>query len=230
MRKKILIVEDEPSIVDNISYALSTEGFDPVCCGTGMEALTVLRADDFALIVLDIGLPDISGFDLAREILKEFNLPFIFLTARSDEIDRVAGLELGADDYMVKPFSPRELSARVRAVLRRSGGHSNSSQEKENDPTSTFFIDEDKMKIFYHGKPLDLTRYEYRLLHLLIGNPGLVYTREHLLSRLWEEPEMSMDRTVDTHIKTIRQKLKTVRPAEEPIVTHRGVGYSLKEF
>ena len=230
MREKILIVEDEPSIAENIAYALSTDGFEQEWCATGREALERLEADDYALIILDIGLPDISGFDLAREIQKELNIPLIFLTARSDEIDRVAGLELGADDYVVKPFSPRELSARVRAVLRRTCGRNNNSQGREDAPAAPFLVDEGRMKIFYHGKPLDLTRYEYRLLHLLIGNPGLVYTREHLMSRVWEEPDMSMDRTVDTHIKTIRQKLKTVCSDEDPIVTHRGDGYSLKEF
>ncbi len=228
MPRKILIVEDEPSIAENISYALSTDGFEEECCSTGSEAMEKLKDNDFALVILDIGLPDINGFDLAREIQKDSNIPFIFLTARSDEIDRVCGLELGADDYIVKPFSPRELSARVRAVLRRAGGQS-TSVGQSGEQSSLFRIDEKRMKIFYHGQALDLTRYEYRLLHLLATNPGRVYTREHLMNRVWEEPEMSTDRTVDTHVKTLRQKLKAICAEEDPIITHRGAGYSLRE-
>lgn len=225
MPKKILVIEDEPSIAENILYALSTDGLEPVWCGTGSEALDKLESGNFALVIVDIGLPDVNGFDLARGIRKSSGIPLIFLTARSDEIDRVAGLELGADDYVVKPFSPRELSARVRAVLRRTGGHSGDKIECSN---LVFRIDEEIKKIFYHGEPLDLTRYEYRLLSVLIKKPGRVYSREQLMDHVWEEPEMSMDRTVDTHVKTLRQKLKAIRPEDDPIVTHRGEGYSLK--
>lgn len=228
MGKKILVIEDEPSIAENITYALSTDGFEPVSCGTGSEAMERLGANGFALVIVDIGLPDMSGFDLAREIRRGSGIPLVFLTARSDEIDRVAGLELGADDYIVKPFSPRELSARVRAILRRAGGNSDAPAAQPNRLAANFRIDEDGRKICYHDVMLDLTRYEYRLLLLLIKNPGRVYSREQLMERVWEEPEMSVDRTVDTHVKTLRQKLKAVRPGEYPIVTHRGEGYSLK--
>ncbi|MDH3974842.1 MAG: two-component system response regulator CreB [Deltaproteobacteria bacterium] len=229
MKKKILIVEDEPSIADNITYALSTEGFEPLWCGTGSEALDEFEKSGIALIILDIGLPDINGFELARIIRSNSDIPIIFLTARSDEIDRVAGLELGADDYVVKPFSPRELAARVRAVLRRSVDNGASSQQKKSQRLP-FEIDEKKFIISYYGESLDLTRYEFRLLQLLITSPGRVYSRDQLMERVWEEPEMSLDRTVDTHIKTIRQKLKSIKPDEEVIITHRGVGYSLKEY
>ena len=227
-KKKILVVEDEPSIADNITYALSEEGFEPAWCGTGREALAALDDGPAALIVLDIGLPDVNGFDLARTIRGRSAVPIIFLTARSDEIDRVAGLELGADDYVTKPFSPRELAARVRAVLRRTAGAVTST--KEDSPSFPFRVDEGRQLIAYCGKPLDLTRYEYRLLKLLVQSPGRVYSRDQLMDRVWEEPEMSLDRTVDTHIKTLRQKLKEIRPGEEAIITHRGTGYSLREY
>jgi two-component system, OmpR family, catabolic regulation response regulator CreB len=229
MLKKILVVEDEPSIAENITYALSTEGFEPVWCSTGTEAVEKLVSETFALVIVDIGLPDMNGFALAADIRKDSGIPLIFLTARSGEIDRVAGLELGADDYVVKPFSPRELSARVRAVLRRSGGHQSSLAGLESDSAPPFHIDETKRKISYYGEPLDLTRYEYRILRLFISNPGRVFTRDYLMESAWEEPDMSVDRTVDTHIKTLRQKLKSVRPDDDPIVTHRGVGYALRE-
>lgn len=163
------------------------------------------------------------------KIRKDSEIPIIFLTARSDEIDRVAGLELGADDYVTKPFSPRELTARVRAILRRTPQRITEPLPVETNISLPFEIDEKRMIISYYGHSLDLTRYEFRLLQLLIDNPGRVYTREQLMEHVWEEPEMSLDRTVDTHIKTIRQKLKGLQPDEEPIVTHRGVGYSLSE-
>jgi len=230
--RKILVIEDEPSIAENITYALSTDGFDPVWCGTGGEAREALRAGEaggFALVVLDIGLPDVNGFELAREIRKASDIPLIFLTARSDEVDRVAGLELGADDYVVKPFSPRELSARVRAVLRRYEVAERPQSEGAASLHPAFGLDEGRMRISYHGEPLELTRYEYRLLCILVKSPGRVYSRQQLMDMVWEEPEMSADRTVDTHIKTIRRKLKAVRPDEDPIATYRGEGYSLKE-
>lgn len=229
MNKKILIIEDEPSIADNITYALSTEGFDPVCCGTGKDALSILSNTTFEIILLDIGLPDVNGFELLKEIRKTLDTPVICVTARSNEIDRVVGLEIGADDYIVKPFSPRELTARVRAVLRRTTERTSQPLEETCAPSFPFYIDKERYAISYYDKPLELSRYEFRLLCVLISNPGRVYSREQLMTQVWEEPDMSLERTVDTHIKTIRQKLKAIRPDEESIVTHRGLGYSLKE-
>jgi len=226
--KKILVVEDEPSILDNITYALHTEGFESLCCGTGKEAIQMLSEEDISLIILDIGLPDVNGFDLLREIRKKFSVPVIIVTARSDDIDRIVGLEIGADDYVVKPFNPRELTARVRAVLRRISTKE-PPEKSETMISSPFHLDEKRYEIHYNGELLDLSRYEYRLLRVLISNPGRVYSREQLMARISDNPEMSLDRSIDTHIKTIRQKLKSVRPDDDPIVTHRGLGYSLKE-
>lgn len=229
MAKKILVVEDEISIADNITYALSTEGFESICCATGKEALEILENENITIAIIDIGLPDINGFDLVRQIRKDSSVPIIFVTARSDEVDRIVGLEIGADDYITKPFSPRELTARVRAVLRRTSNEMNKSAGPGNVHQTHFQLDEKRLVISYHGISLDLSRYEFKLLSVFVRNPGRVYSREQLMSLVWEEPEMSLDRTVDTHIKTIRQKLKSIRPEEEPIVTHRGLGYSLKE-
>jgi two-component system catabolic regulation response regulator CreB len=226
--KKILVVEDEPSILDNITYALHTEEFESLCCGTGKEAIQILSEENISLIILDIGLPDINGFDLLREIRKKFSVPVIIVTARSDDIDRIVGLEIGADDYVVKPFNPRELTARVRAVLRRISSKE-LPEKSETVISSPFHLDEKRYEVHYHGELLDLSRYEYRLLRVLISNPGRVYSREQLMARISDNPEMSLDRSIDTHIKTIRQKLKSVRPDDDPIVTHRGLGYSLKE-
>ena len=229
MQEKVLIIEDESSIADNISYALSTEGFSPIVSETGRDSLRILSRKDILLIILDVGLPDVNGFELLKEIRRYSNIPVIIVTARTDEVDKVVGLEIGADDYVVKPFSPRELTARVRAVLRRAAHKSSEPGRAEKDSTIPFKIDEACFRISYFNEQLDLSRYEYRLLRYFILNPGRVFTREQIMESVWEEPDMSLDRTVDTHIKTLRQKLKAVRSDVDPIVTHRGLGYSLKE-
>ena len=228
MPEKILVVEDEPAIADNITYALQTEGYEVVWCATGEDGMAALEGDGFSLVVLDVGLPDRNGFDLCRDIRRTSALPVIFLTARADEIDRVVGLEIGGDDYVVKPFSPRELAARVKAVLRRTASAGGGSAAQV--ASSPFVVDHQRKRIAYFGKPLDLSRYEYRMLEVLIGRPGWVFSREKLMDLVWEEPEASMDRTVDTHIKTLRGKLRAVKPKLDPIRTQRGLGYSLKEF
>jgi two-component system catabolic regulation response regulator CreB len=224
MHHKVLIVEDEPAIVDTIQYALATEGFETRCSATGLAVLAILAQEDIDLIILDIGLPDINGFELCRRIRQRHRMPIIFLTARTDEIDRVVGLEIGGDDYVTKPFSPRELSARVKAVLRRSIPRETPPAEEKG-----FAVFDARKKITYRGRPLALSRYEYDILKTLIDRPGQVFTREHIMQKVWEDPAASMDRTVDAHIKNIRAKLKAVAPDCDPIVTHRGTGYSLKE-
>jgi two-component system catabolic regulation response regulator CreB len=224
LKPTILIVEDEPAIADTIQYALETEGFKTICLSSGLPLLSLLDRQPADLIVLDIGLPDISGLELCKEIRKTHTLPIIFLTARAQEIDRVVGLEIGGDDYVVKPFSPRELSARVKAVLRRTGlGQSVPAAN------ALFQVHDAKRLIVYSGHPLALSRYEYRLLKALLRRPGQVFSRTQLMDMAWDEPEASMDRTVDAHIKNIRAKLKTIKPDLDPIATHRGVGYSIKE-
>ena len=221
---RILIVEDEQAIADNIQYALETEGFETLCLSSGMPVVGLLAKEAIDLMILDIGLPDINGIELCKEIRKSCDLPIIFLTARSAEIDRVVGLEIGADDYVVKPFSPRELCARVKAVLRRTW------QPVADGPSSRVFqVNESKRQISYFGSPVDLSRYEYNLLTPFIHRPGHVFSREQLMDLAWDEPEASMDRTVDAHIKNIRAKLKIIAPDIDPIITHRGVGYALKE-
>ncbi len=244
MASKILIIEDEPAIADTLLYALKTEGFLPDWCATGQAGLAALAAQDYALIVLDIGLPDGSGFEFCKTIRSHSQIPIIFLTARSAEIDRVVGLEIGGDDYLVKPFSPRELTARVRAILRRSLGFDTKTQtataSSTRPPVPTtppsasaarlaFHHDETRCLVSYQGKPLDLTRYEYRLLKALLAQPGRVFSRDQLMTAAWEEPAASLDRTVDAHIKTLRAKLRAIDKSSDPIQTHRGLGYSLRE-
>jgi two-component system, OmpR family, catabolic regulation response regulator CreB len=224
-RPVILIVEDEPGIADTLQYALHTEGFDPRWCASGEAA--VQAAQDAALVILDVGLPDVSGFEVFKRLrTNHAALPILFLTARADEIDRVVGLELGADDYVTKPFSPRELVARVRSILRRSAAPVAAAPASA---PPAFRIDDGKRQIAYYGQLLDLSRYEYGLLKTLVGRPGFVFTRERLLQLVWDDDTDSLDRTVDAHVKTLRAKLKAVAPALEPIRTHRGVGYALAE-
>ena len=227
MDQTILIVEDEPAIAENTKFALETEGYVVIWQSVGGQVVETLDGASVDLVVLDIGLPDMNGLELCKQIRERHTVPVIFLTARSEEIDRVVGLEIGADDYMVKPFSPRELAARVRAVLRRTNGDRDGAMPAPG--AGCFRIVEDKRRIVYDGQPLDLSRYEYEILKLFIQRPGRIYSRETLMSRVWDAPEMSMDRTVDAHIKNLRKKLKAVRDDLDPIVTHRSVGYSLRE-
>lgn len=227
MRPRILVVEDEPAIADTIRYALSTEGYDPVWCATGAAALDAAKGNDISLVVLDVGLPDINGFELFKQLTPLTSAPVIFLTARTDEVDRIVGLELGADDYVSKPFSPRELTARVRTILRRAArGTSTATTSPASGP---LVVDDERKSIRYFGTALELSRYEYRVLKLLATRPGRVYTRDEILNQAWENPDASFDRTVDAHIKLIRAKLKAVKPDVEAIRTHRGDGYSLRE-
>jgi len=224
MKPRILIVEDEPAIADTIQYALETDGFSTTNLNSGQAVRSFLSKESVDLILLDIGLPDMSGFDLCKEIRKSLNVPILFLTARADEIDKVVGLEIGGDDYMTKPFSPRELSARVKAILRRT-----QSSPSSGIRTQAFQVDESRRQILYFGSALDLSRYEYALLKTFIRRPGHVFSRDQLMELCWDEPDTSLDRTVDAHIKNIRIKLRDIKPDLDPIVTHRGMGYSLKE-
>ena len=232
-KPRILVVEDESGIADTLQYVLATDGFAPVWCATADQALREFAAQPPALAILDVGLPDLNGFELFKQLQAlpgAAGVPMLFLTARSDEIDRVVGLELGADDYIAKPFSPRELVARVRGILRRSHRPASLSEPAPKpEPAAPLVVDEEKRRIRYYGRPLELSRYEYGILRLLAARPGRVYTREELLAKVWDDDSDSFDRTVDAHIKTLRAKLKAVAPQLEPIRTLRGTGYALSE-
>jgi two-component system catabolic regulation response regulator CreB len=226
----ILIAEDEPAIADAVLYALRSEGMDAEHCLLGREIAPRVRQGGVDVVVLDVGLPDRSGFDVCRELRSSkepwvSEVPVIFLTARNDEIDRVLGLELGADDYMAKPFSPRELVARVRARLRRSqAGPGDAKEPTQGD----FELDREGHRIRFRGNVLELTRYEYMLLATLLHRPGAILSRAQLMDRGWDSDAESTDRTVDTHIKTLRAKLRAAGAENDPIRTHRGLGYALE--
>ncbi|HEY1043330.1 MAG TPA: two-component system response regulator CreB [Telluria sp.] len=227
--RTILIVEDEPSIAESLAYALRTDGFTPVHVMLGRNALKVLhdRKVDVALAILDVGLPDMSGFELCRQLRQFSNVPVIFLTARNEEVDRIVGLEIGADDYVTKPFSPRELVARVRVVLRRLGPHPAPEIGASATRPGGFEIRAAEARILFRGRALDLTRYEYLLLKTLAENPHHVFSRAHLMDCVWTDAPDTLDRTVDAHIKSLRAKLRTVDRNCDPIRTHRGLGYSV---
>ena len=216
----ILLAEDETAIADTVLYALRAEGFTAEHVLLGGSVLPRLKQGGVDLVILDVGLPDRSGFEVCRELRTTSAVPVVFLTARNDEIDRVLGVELGADDYMAKPFSPRELVARVRARLRRHEGG-------ETQRRGRFEVDAVAHRIRYAGHWLDMTRYEHALLHELLRRPGAILSRAQLLDRAWEDALESGERTVDTHVKTLRAKLRALDPARDPIRTHRGLGYSI---
>jgi len=245
VKPKILIVEDEPAIADNIQYVLESEGLETIHATTGRAVPTLLAAHAIDLILLDVGLPDVTGFDLLKEIRRQHATPIIFLTARNTEIDRVLGLEIGADDYIAKPFSPRELAARVKVVLRRArppapggptaagGAGEGASAPAASTPAvrgaGEFVVSAARRQVSFRGQALELSKYEYEILTTFIRRPGHVLSRDQLMELVWDEPGTSLDRTVDAHIKNIRAKLRAVAPDADPIVTHRGSGYSLRD-
>ncbi len=219
------MVEDEAAIADTVLYALRSEGYAARHCVLGREALELLRGGGFDVVVLDVGLPDLSGLEVCRTLRTFSQVPVIFLTARNDEIDRILGLELGADDYMAKPFSPRELVARVRARLRRPVSVAAADGWQR---LGEFAIDREGRRIRFGEVGLDLTRYEYALLAALLQRPGAILSRAQLMDRGWDSEADSADRTIDTHVKTLRAKLRAAGAAHDPIRTHRGLGYALE--
>jgi two-component system catabolic regulation response regulator CreB len=224
----VLLVEDEPAIADTLVYALKTELFEVTHALTGISALEAFGGKDYDIVILDIGLPDMTGLDVCRKLRETSSVPVLFLTARDGEVDRILGLELGGDDYVTKPFSPREIVARIRAILRRATPAP--AKPVAAAPTSsngaTFHHDTAGMRIHCYGTALELTAHEYKLMLVFLKNPNRVLTRDQLLDHAWADPGAVTDRTIDAHIKTIRAKLKTVQAgAEDFIQTRRGLGY-----
>ena len=221
MSPHVLIIEDEPAIAETLIYAFKEAGITTTHKLLGGEASLVLTQNTIDFVILDVGLPDMTGFDVCKKIRETSNIPILFLTARNHEIDRIVGLEIGADDYVTKPFSPREVVARVKAILRRS-------ENNHTKKPALFNVDDVANRIQYLGQYLELTRYEFLLLRTLINQPQRVYSRDQLMDIVWANAENTLERTVDAHIKTLRAKLRSVDAASEAIVTHRGMGYSLQ--
>jgi len=223
---RILLLEDDPAIARTVAFALEREAFSVEHVLLMGHAQRRLADEPPALAILDVGLPDGNGLELCRSLRASSTaalaqLPILLLTARDEEMDRVLGLELGADDYLAKPFSPRELVARVRALLRRA------APRPVPAAPSLFTLDEAGQRVHYAGRALGLTRLEYGLLRALLAAPGRILSREALFAAVWGPHSEAIDRTVDTHVKTLRAKLRELQPGLEPIVTHRGMGYEL---
>ncbi|GLQ88402.1 response regulator [Dyella flagellata] len=218
---RILIVEDEPKLAALVGDYLRAGGFEAGWVADGREAIAAIRTQPPDLVLLDLMLPGCDGLDVCREVRSFSEVPIIMLTARVEEIDRLVGLELGADDYICKPFSPREVVARVRAILRRM-------RHSEQSSSTLLRIDEATHSAIFHGVTLELTPVEFRLLKTLAASPGRVFSRDRLLDRLYLDHRVVTDRTVDSHIKNLRRKLEQAAPGPDPIRSIYGVGYKLE--
>ena len=227
MPARLLLVEDDPAIARTVIYTLEREGLQVNHSLLLGDARSLLAGMRFDALILDVGLPDGNGLELLRELRQHAQhqtMPVLMLSAHGEEIDRVLGLELGADDYVAKPFSPRELAARVKGLLRRA----TPSPAAPANPThngNPFHDDVTGQRMHFNGQPLALTRREYRLLSTLLAGAGRIHSRDHLLTAAWGDDSESTDRTIDTHIKTLRAKLRAVDASREYITTHRGMGY-----
>ncbi len=237
MPGKILVVDDERPIADILKFNLEKEGYEVVCAFDGGEAVRLAFEEDPDLILLDLMLPVKDGMDVCREVRSRLSTPIIMLTAKDTEIDKVLGLELGADDYVTKPFGTRELLARVKAHLRRQrnldsprGGEGSAAQDAEPQGLKLFnlFIDTDMYVVYKNGQPLDLTHREFELLHYLARNSGKVMTREHLLQAVWGFEYFGDVRTVDVTIRRLREKIEDDPSRPDIIMTRRGLGYLMR--
>ena len=226
--EKILIVEDDQAVARGLEYGLSKEGFKPFVARTGEAALEIVSKQKIDLILLDIRLPGISGFDVCRKLRAEGkNQPILILTALDEEIEKVVGLELGADDYVVKPYSLRELTARIRALLRRAYGEfSDEHKSEECIEFGEIIIDLNQLRVYRNGEPVNLTATEFRLLHFLASHPNRPFRREQLMEAVWGySGTIGSDRTVDVHIRHLREKIEQDPAKPEWIITVRGLGY-----
>ena len=216
----VLIVDDEPRIAEPLMFALERDHFAVTHVELGQQALAHLAHQVVDLVVLDVGLPDLNGFEILKQLRQTSQVPVLFLTARQDEVDRILGLELGGDDYVTKPFSPREVVARIRAILKRL------APRVDDSASSLWQLDEAAARILFRGAALTLTRSEFRILSALLKHPGQVFTRAQLLD-ICDSDEDSFERRVDTHIKTLRAKLRPL-DGEHLVATRRGIGYYLE--
>jgi DNA-binding response OmpR family regulator len=225
----ILLVDDEESVQKLLTYPLERDGFRVVPARDGEEALRLFAEEPVDLVVLDIMLPKLDGLEVCKRLRAESSVPIIMLTARDDEFDTVLGLELGADDYITKPFSIREFRSRVRALLRRAGAPRRDAAESEPMVAGTVTLDTDRREARVDGRTLDLTYVEFELLRTLVAQPGKVFSRRGLLQAIWGDSSYREPRTIDVHVRHLREKLEQDPSEPELILTVRGAGYRLRE-
>ncbi len=223
----VLIVEDDPNTSKLVATYLQREGFAILTAFDGEEALKVARSSNLGFVILDVMLPKVDGWEICRQLRKISDVPILMLTAREEEIDRVLGLSLGADDYVVKPFSPRELVERVKAILRRTQSHPLPKSKMLSHDGLT--LDPEKYKVSLNGEPISLTTSEYKLLYTLMSTPGRVFSRDELLDRFYEHGERVIDRVIDVHVGNLRQKIEENPANPKFILTVRGFGYRFVE-
>jgi DNA-binding response OmpR family regulator len=230
-KERILIVEDEYAVARGLEYSLTRAGFEVLWADTGQQALDLTRSQDPHLILLDIRLPDISGFDVCRQLRAEGKRqPILMLTARDEELDKVLGLELGADDYVVKPYSLRELISRVRALLRRAYGELASPSVGDRVRFGEIELDLEQLRVTRGGRPVELTPTEFRLLRYLVNHPNRPFSRASLIEAVWGyTSDVGSDRTIDVHIRHLREKLEDDPASPRWLVTVRGVGYRFED-
>ncbi|MGI6128534.1 MAG: response regulator [bacterium] len=228
MAEKVLVVDDEPTIVEFVKINLEKAGFEVLTAGDGEAALQVAAASQPDVIVLDIMLPGKDGFEVCRELRRTSSTPIIMLTARDDDIDKVLGLELGADDYLTKPFNPRELVARIKAILRRVDRRSTINAQVITQ--GRIQLDLDRHQVVAGGRQVDLTPKEFELLELLMRSPGRVFSREILLEQLWGYDFFGDSKTIDVHIRRLREKVEEDPSSPTHILTVWGVGYKFREL
>jgi DNA-binding response OmpR family regulator len=226
---RILLVDDEQSVQKLLSYPLRKEGYEVVPALDGEEALERCRGQNFDLIVLDVMLPKLDGFDVCRQIRAQSSVPIIMLTAKAEEFDKVLGLELGADDYITKPFSMREFRSRVKAVLRRSDLLREEQRDEEPLTAGDLSIDFAKRTVEIRSEPVRLTYVEFEILSILARNPGRVFSRTMILDRLWGDSSYRDPRTIDVHIRHLREKIERDPKDPEFLFTVRGVGYHFRD-
>lgn len=220
-RARILVVDDEESILELVEYNLVKNGYETISTSTGEDAIRLAKAEQPDLVILDLMLPGLDGLEVCKELRAFSFVPIIMVTARVQEIDRLLGLELGADDYICKPFSPREVVARVKTVLRRT-------REGQSVRAQGLILDENRYRATLYGQELELTAIEFKLLHFLMANPGFIYNRQQLMDKIYPDERIVSDRTIDSHIKKLRKKIAAVSPGEEFIHSVYGIGYKFE--
>lgn len=221
MSGNILIVEDEPKLANLLADYLRASGFEPFCLGDGTQVVSWIRGHKPDLILLDLMLPGCDGMEVCKDIRTFSHVPIIMVTARIEEIDRLLGLEIGADDYICKPFSPREVVARVKAVLRRT-------RDGQTIRAQGLVLDEHRYQATLHSHDLELTAVEFKLLRFLVANPGRIYGRQQLMDKIYPDQRTVSDRTIDSHIKKLRRKIEAVDPNAKLIHSIYGVGYKFE--